>query len=202
MSYTIRPATLADVNSVAEVARHTWDVTYAQSVATHNRRQFLDRAYTTQALREAISHERGWFFVALQGETVVGFAQYLRRFDGQGELVRIYVHPDHQRRGIGRGFLATGLAAMAATGINHCYVSAEANNVTARAFYERFGFRLHREFGHFLEDQIIQLVEYTAPISSLLGGTDLATIIENETEQTYCDGHHPRVSRDPITPYA
>ena len=43
MSYTIRPTTLADVNGVTEVARHTWDVTYAQSLATHNRRQFLDR---------------------------------------------------------------------------------------------------------------------------------------------------------------
>jgi ribosomal protein S18 acetylase RimI-like enzyme len=184
MSYTIRPATLADVNGVTEVARHTWDVTYAQSVATHNRLQFLDLAYTTQTLREAISHKRDWFFVALRGETVVGFAHYVRRFDAQGELVRIYVYPDHQRRGIGRGFLATGLAAMAATGIKLCYVSAEANNAPARAFYERFGFRLHREYGRFLGDQIIQLVEYTAPIPSLLDATDLATTTEKGTEQT------------------
>jgi ribosomal protein S18 acetylase RimI-like enzyme len=174
MSYTIRPTTLADVNGVTEVARHTWDVTYAQSLATHNRRQFLDRAYTTQTLREAISHERDWFFVALRGETVVGFAQYVRRFDDQAELVRIYVHPDHQRRGIGRGFLATGLAAIAATGIELCYVSAEANNAPARAFYERFGFRLHREYGRFLGDQIIQLVEYTAPLPIFYGRDDLS----------------------------
>ena len=184
MSYTIRPATPADVNGVTEVARLTWDVTYAHSVATHNRRQLLDRAYATQALHDAISHERGWFFVALQRGTVVGFAQYVRRFDAQGELVRIYVHPDHQRRSIGRRFLATGVAAMAAVGINLCYASAEANNRAARAFYERFGFRLHREYGRFLGDQIIRLVEYSAPIPSLLGGTDLATTTEEGTEQT------------------
>jgi ribosomal protein S18 acetylase RimI-like enzyme len=184
MSYTIRPATLADVNGVTEVARHTWDVTYTQSVAPHNRRRFLDRAYTPQTLREAIGHQGGWFYVALQGETVVGFAQYVRRFDVQGELVRIYIHPDHQRRGIGRGFLATGLAAMTVTGISLCYVSAEANNAAARAFYERFGFRLHREYGRFLGDQIIRLVEYIAPIPSLLGGAGLVTIIRKGTEQT------------------
>lgn len=184
MSYTIRPATLADVNGITEVARHTWDVTYAQSVAPHNRRRFLDRAYTPRSLREAISRERVWFFVALQGETVLGFAQYVRRSDGQGELVRIYVHPDHQRHGIGRGFLAIGLAEMVASGIDRCYVSAEANNAAARAFYERFGFRLHREYGHFLGDQIIRLVEYTAPIPKLLGGTGLATLIRKRTEQT------------------
>jgi len=184
MSYTIRPARLTDVNGVTEVALHTWDVTYVQTVAPHNRRQLLNRAYNPRALHEAISHERGWFLVALQGETVVGFAQYVRRFDGRGELVRIYVHPDHQRHGQPRGFLAIGLTAMAATGIDHCYVSAEANNAAARAFYERFGFRLHREYGRFMGDQIICLVEYTASIPSLLGGAGLSTIIKTGTEQT------------------
>ncbi len=187
MSYTVRPATPADVNGVTEVARYTWDITYAQSVATHNRRQFLDRAYTTHALREAIGRERGWFFVALQLEIVVGFAQYVRRSDGQGELVRIYVHPDHQRRGIGRSFLAMGLAEMAASGIHQCYVSAEANNEAACAFYEHFGFRLRREYARFLGDQIIRLVEYSASIPSLLGEAGLATIIKEGTGQTQHD---------------
>jgi ribosomal protein S18 acetylase RimI-like enzyme len=176
MGYTIRPATLADVNGVTEVARYTWDLTYAQSVAPHNRRQFLDQAYTPQTLRDAISHERVWFFVALQGETVVGFAQYVRRFDAQGELVRIYVHPDHQRRGIGHSFLATGLAAMAAASIKLCYVSAETNNTAARAFYERFGFDLHREYGRFLGDQIIRLVEYTTRCNAPLCAASLSAL--------------------------
>jgi len=176
MNYTIRPATPADVNGITQVAHYTWDITYAQSVTAHNRRQFLDRAYNAQALREAIGRERGWFFVALHPETVVGFAQYVRRFDGQGELVRVYVHPDHQRRGIGSGFLAIGLAKMAATGIHECYVSVEANNAAACAFYERFGFHPHREYAHFLGDQIIRLVEYSASGPSLLGGAGLATI--------------------------
>lgn len=184
MSYAIRPATPTDAKGITEVARHTWDVTYAQSVATHNRRQFLDRAYTPSSLREAIRCERGWIFVALQGETVVGFAQYVRRSDAQGELVRIYVHPDHQRRGIGRDFLAMGLAEMVASGIDRCYVSTETNNVAARAFYERFGFRPHREYGRFLGDQIIRLVEYTTSIPRSLDGIGSATIIKKGTEQT------------------
>jgi ribosomal protein S18 acetylase RimI-like enzyme len=181
--YTIRPATLADTSSIAEVARYTWDVTYAESVAAHNRRRFLDQAYTSCALCEAISHERGWFYVAIQAESVVGFAQYQRRYDAQGELVRIYIHPDHQRRGIGRVLLATGVAAMAATGISHCFVSADANNTVARAFYERLGFRLRREYGRFLGDQIIRLVEYVSPIPSVLGAANLETRISETAEQ-------------------
>ena len=176
MSYTIRLATSADVNGIIHVARFTWDVTYAQSVAAHNRRTFLDRAYNVQALREAIRREPGWFFVALHLETVVGLAQYVRRSDGQGELVRIYVHPDHQRRGIGRSFLAVGLAKMDAAGIHECYVSVEADNTPACAFYERFGFRPRREYARFLGDQIIRLVEYSASGPGLRGSVGLGTI--------------------------
>lgn len=172
MDYTIRPATLADGPGIADVACYTWNVTYAQSISAQNRKQILDQAYTHQALREVIEQARGWFYVATQSEAVVGFVQFLRRFDAQGELVRIYVHPDHQRRGIGRAFLATGLAAMAAKGVDRCYVSVEVSNEGARAFYERSGFRLHREYGRFLGDQIVQLVEYVTPIASLLGTPD------------------------------
>jgi ribosomal protein S18 acetylase RimI-like enzyme len=168
MDYAIRPATLDDVTGITEVARYTWDVTYAHSMGVHNRRTFLNQAYAPEALYKAIEHEPGWFYVAVQMGTVVGFAQYLRRFDAQGELVRIYVHPDHQRRGVGRAFLATGLTAMAATGVTFCYASVEVNNTAACTFYERFDFRRHREYGRFLGDQIIRLVEYVVPIATCL----------------------------------
>ncbi len=168
MDYVVRPATLDDVTSIAEVARYTWNVTYAHSIGAHNRRKFLIQAYAPEALHEAIEHKRGWFYVAVQAGTVVGFAQYLRRFDAQGELVRIYVHPNHQKRGIGRAFLATGLTAMSAIGLTLCYASVEESNTAARGFYERFGFRPHREYGRFLGDQIIRLVEYVVPITTCL----------------------------------
>lgn len=184
MDYAFRPATPADVTGIAEVACHTWEATYAHSVAPHNRRQFLSQAYSHQALRETIEHEGDWFFVAVRGEKVVGFAQYLRRFDAQGELVRIYIHPGHQRHGIGRTFLAMGLAALAALGVTHCYVSVEEDNTAARIFYERFGFRLHRTYGRFLGDQIIRLVEYSASIRGLLDSPGLGNIIKKELERT------------------
>jgi catechol 2,3-dioxygenase-like lactoylglutathione lyase family enzyme len=63
-------------------------------------------------------------------------------------------------------------------------VSAEINNLAARAFYERFGFRLHREYARFLGDQIIRIVEYAAPIANLLDGIGLGTTIKKGTERT------------------
>ncbi len=172
MGYTIRPALPADAPGIAHVARVTWDATYARSIAAYNRRQFLDRAYSLEAVRATIEREPDWFYGAADDQQVVGFAQYLRRSDGDGELVRIYVHPSHQRRGIGHAFLKSGLAALAAAGIGLCYVSVEMDNSPARAFYERFGFRLYREYGRFLGDQIIRLAEYAATVARLLDALD------------------------------
>lgn len=168
MTYVIRRATLQDIVGIADVAHRTWNVTYAHSIAAHNRQRLLDEAYAPPALGEAITDAQSWFYVAVQPHAVVGFAQYLRRFDFQGELARIYVHPVHHRHGVGRALLVTGLLAMAAAGIEQCYVSVEISNMVARAFYQQFGFRLHRQYARFLGDQIARLVEYTAPVSDLL----------------------------------
>jgi ribosomal protein S18 acetylase RimI-like enzyme len=184
MKYAVRPATPDDAPGVASVARLTWDATYADTIAAHNRRHFLERAYSSRAMQEAIDSEGSWFYVATQGDRVVGVSQILRRFDRQAELVRIYVHPAHQRQGIGRVFLATGLLAIATAGIPMCYVSVEVSNRAARAFYEHFGFCEHREYGRFLGDQIIRLVEYSAVIASLLDTADMQETIRKMEEQT------------------
>jgi ribosomal protein S18 acetylase RimI-like enzyme len=184
MECAIRPAMPADAPGVASVARLTWNATYAQSIASHNRQHFLDQAYSPGAMQEAINNERGWFYVATQVKRVIGFAQFLRRFDRQGELVRIYVHPAYQRQGIGRAFLATGLLAMASASITQCYVSVEVSNRAARAFYERFGFREHREYGRFLGDQIIRLLEYSVRIANLLDTPAMQETIRKMKEQT------------------
>jgi ribosomal protein S18 acetylase RimI-like enzyme len=168
MEYTIRPATLADTAGIGEVARAAWEATYAHSIAPHNRRQFLERAYAPEVLREAIEPPGNWFYVATLAETIVGYAHYVCRFDTQWELVRLYVHPDHQRRGIGRLFLWIGAAAMLAAGATQCYASVETDNGPALAFYQRFGFQPQRTYTRWLGDQLIQLVEIRASPADLL----------------------------------
>jgi ribosomal protein S18 acetylase RimI-like enzyme len=183
MEYEVRPATPADAPGIARVARVTWKATYAETIAAHNLCRFVAQAYSTKALRAAIADRRGWFYVAVQQDTVVGYAQYVRRFDGQGELIRIYVHPDHQRRGIGRRLLVVGLLEIADAGLEHCYVGVEAGNRPARAFYEQAGFEGHRKYGRFLGDQILRLIEYKAPIARLLATPELNEIAERVQER-------------------
>ncbi len=171
MRYTIRQASRADIGGISHVARETWRATYASSVAAHNQRQILERSYASQALAEAIGAEWSWFYVAVSAKGVIGFAQFLRRTDGEGELARIYVLPGHQRRGVGRAFLSAGTEAMLAAGLSQCYVSVEADNASAIAFYQRVGFRHHREHASFLGDQIVRLIQLKVGLIELQTST-------------------------------
>jgi len=167
VEYLIRSATYADVPAIGQVARETWRVTYAQSIAPHNQQLVLNRSYADEALAAALAAEDSWFFVAVEGQEVLGFAQFLRRSDGHGELARIYILPAHQRRGIGRALLQAGVRAMAQQGIHQCYVSVEMDNVPAVAFYQHFGFRYHRTYASFLGDQLVYLMELKSSLRAL-----------------------------------
>jgi ribosomal protein S18 acetylase RimI-like enzyme len=167
VEYYVRPATSADVPAIGRVARETWRITYAQSIAPHNQQRVLERSYTDAALVAALQMAQSWFFVAVSGEEVLGFAQFLRRGDGHGELVRIYVLPAHQRRGIGRALLQAGVHAMARAGIHRCYVSVEVDNAPAIAFYQHFGFRYQRAYASFVGDQLVHLLELKISLRAL-----------------------------------
>ena len=157
---TIRPAVPSDVIEIGEVARRTWQVTYEGVILPENQERLLGRYYAPGALEQAIGQERSWFFVAVAGERVVGFAQFIGREDGSGELTRIYVVPEWQRHGIGRRFLAEGLAALEEYRTRRLVVHVEKGNPIGIRFYENNQFHLEREFSVDLADQELVLLEY------------------------------------------
>jgi ribosomal protein S18 acetylase RimI-like enzyme len=170
--HSVRFATYADLPQVAHIARVTWDQTYNDTIAPENRREFLERAYKPENLQSSIHAPGHWFYVAEADDRVVGFGHFLQRYHPttpRAELVRLYVLPDHQNKGIGQAILTTGFAALAEAKMEQCFVSVQSSNTNARRFYERHGFKFHQTHGQFLGTQIITLVEYVRPIT----GADL-----------------------------
>lgn len=166
--HRVRPATHADLPTIAHIARVTWDATYSETIAVENRHEFLERAYKPDNLAGAINTPGHWFYVAETKNITTGFGHFLQRYHPhhrRAELVRLYVLPQYQKIGIGAAILKTGFAALVQAGITQCFVSVQATNTLARKFYERHGFTYHRTHGQFLGTQIITLAEYVRPIT-------------------------------------
>ncbi|MEM7347827.1 MAG: GNAT family N-acetyltransferase, partial [Chloroflexota bacterium] len=153
--------------AISHIAHVTWDATYHETIAVENRQDFLKRAYERSNLAPAIDVEGHWFYVAQSDMDVVGFAHFSRRYhptQSRAELLRCYVLPENQRRGIGSALLNRGFTDLGTSGISQCFVSVQASNTKAQKFYERHQFVYHRDHGQFLGTQIITLKEYIRPI--------------------------------------
>ena len=71
-----------------------------------------------------------------------------------GEFEPVGVHPDHQRRGLGRVVMRHGLRLMRAAGLRDALVFSLRSNAASEALYRSAGFRelaLHRQYTKAIE---------------------------------------------------
>ena len=86
------------------------------------------------------------------------------REDGTGQLTRIYVLPDWQRKTIGTLLLREGLTALSNQDAHQVFVEVEKENRVGKTFYEKRGFRFSREFSIELPNQRLVLEELVLQI--------------------------------------
>jgi putative acetyltransferase len=144
----IRPATQADIAALAAVA-----------VASYRDGFLAIVGEATLALRPVAHFEdrfsAQWPSVTLaelENGRIAGFSQVR-----EGKLDMLFVHPEFTRRGFGAALLAE--AEDSGAGILDCF----RDNQAARRFYERHGWRLHREFMQEFAGQQMPSVSYRKP---------------------------------------
>ena len=140
----IRPACLSDASAIADVQVETWRDTYAGLIPD---RTLLGLSRT--------SHSENWRGILRDARAdsitrvaegpdsrVVGFANAGRarptNLPHDGEVYTLYVLPDHQGAGYGRGLLGALFSALRTAGCRSALVWVLAGN-PARFFYEAMG---------------------------------------------------------------
>lgn len=144
----VREMTLSDCDRVAEIRVRGWQHAYRGMIP----QSYLDGLSVAQdaerhRTRLARADGRAVNLVAedARGE-VVGWSCHGPYREGEvltddAELYAVYVHPDHLGQGAGRALLAESLTHCAAAGHGRLLLWVLKENVRARRFYERAGFR-------------------------------------------------------------
>jgi ribosomal protein S18 acetylase RimI-like enzyme len=147
---TVRPAEPDDAAAVTRLHIRTWQSAYA-GIVPAGTLAALDDQYDERVDRM----RRRWSEAGAPFTTVVatlragpvGFASYgpYRRESGDldpadGEVLALYVHPDHQGQGAGRALLDNAVAALRAAGRPDIRLWVLEENHPSRTFYERYGF--------------------------------------------------------------
>ncbi|WP_338730247.1 GNAT family N-acetyltransferase [Haladaptatus sp. DJG-WS-42] len=95
----MRPATTDDFADIKAVAHAAWTAAYADALAGETISRTVDEWYSEASLQRILDQPETDFLVADNGG-VVGFCHGVGH-DGEGDIVRLYTHPDRWDEGIG-----------------------------------------------------------------------------------------------------
>ena len=140
-SLCLRPLAAEDVDAVCALARTVWQATYPALISQAQIDAMLADRYSPQRIRAQLGDSRQAWWVALQGAVPAGIAHVL--LEGvRCKLDKLYVHPDHQRQGIGAALLHAGADWARAHQARHLWLQVNRGNAQAIRAYEKYGYKI------------------------------------------------------------
>ncbi|MGQ9538502.1 MAG: GNAT family N-acetyltransferase [Candidatus Bathycorpusculaceae bacterium] len=107
--------------------------------------EYVEKAFAEETLQRAVEKGGATFYLALENNDIIGFAQVIQHNVKTAELDRIVIFPPYERKGIGTQLLRYALFDMEQKGISHVFANAGKEEKHARRFYEKNGFKLVKE---------------------------------------------------------
>lgn len=142
----IRTATAADAQKIAQIHIQTWRAAYRGQISDVAL-DALNVERRTAFWRERLTRAKDSVFVA-EDNDVLGFCELIPSRDKDAdpqtvaEIVAIYIHPAHWRKGAGRALYNYALTEARQRGCATVTLWVLASNSNARRFYEAMGFSL------------------------------------------------------------
>ncbi|MGZ0748623.1 N-acetyltransferase family protein [Haloparvum sp. AD34] len=135
----IRRANGTDIDAIREVAKAAWQDSY-EAFDEVEVEAIVDDWYDPADLEERFAAPDELFLVAEIADGLVGFCH---GYVGQEEadVLRIYVHPDHQRAGVGQSLHDAFADHCREEGVSDLYAFVLADNDVGCGFYEALDFR-------------------------------------------------------------
>jgi len=130
--------TAADLGAVSALARTVWQATYPPLISQAQIDAMLADRYAPQRIRDQLDDARHAWRIARQDDALVGFAHALCDETGC-KLDKLYVHPDHQRLGIGAALLQEIAGWARAQQVHRLWLQVNRGNTQAIRAYEKYG---------------------------------------------------------------
>jgi ribosomal protein S18 acetylase RimI-like enzyme len=137
----VQRLTANEVDAVSALARVVWQATYPALISQAQIDAMLADRYAPARIRSQQDDPRQAWWVAYRNQTLVGFAN--ATLDGADcKLDKLYVHPAHQRQGIGAALLQQVEAWARQQQARRLWLQVNRGNTQAIAAYRKYGFRI------------------------------------------------------------
>ena len=144
MTYTIRQASLSDAEIIVEQRRGMF---LGMGFPDDEKLAAMTEKFRPWLKAKVSSGEyRAWFAVAEDGAVVAGSGLWLIEWpphliglaSHRGNILNVYTHPDHRRRGLGKQLTQAAVDWCKQNGIDFVFLNASKEG---RAVYEALGFQ-------------------------------------------------------------
>ena len=168
---TIRKAKPSDAASIAAISVEVWVSTYLKQGVNAFFADYVLREFTTSKMAEQLSHPEKFTLVSQNQQGIDGFIQVssprIAPVDGCSdvEVSTFYVQPRHHGKGIGKRLLRAALQHCRKQSADSVWLTTNAENDPAIAFYLAQGFThvgeiyFHIEDGRYLNNVYLHRLE-------------------------------------------
>ncbi len=158
----VRKVRKEDVEALSTLARACFTDTFGHLYSNENLVQHMDKTCSAAFFDEAMGQDR---IVLAEDDTEIGVLLGYIKYGAVGlpvddlpenawEIQRLYIHPKHQGKAIGRKLMDVALAEMADKQVEHIYLSVYEDNVRAQKFYQSYGFAAVGEYDYYVGTHI------------------------------------------------
>lgn len=160
-AYTLAHLMPDEAEVLAELAALVWRAHYPGIISPAQIEYMLAQRYHPPLIRQQLARGDRWDVARSEGR-LIAFAHSYPLEGGGVKLDKLYVHPDWQRRGIGRALLDRIAERACAQGRSHLVLRVNRANVQAIAAYRKWGFIIAREIvedigGGFVMDDYVMI---------------------------------------------
>ncbi|GGK71014.1 GNAT family N-acetyltransferase [Haloarcula sebkhae] len=143
---SVRTATPNDVTAISRIATAAWETDYPDILSRETAEDGVRDWYGPEQLESELVESQTILLVAERDGSVVGFAHATwHETDREGYILRLYVHPDHRRKGIGQTLLERTCDELFEHDIDPINAMVLSANEPGAEFYEGFGFEFADE---------------------------------------------------------
>lgn len=136
---TVRKAEPTDVEAIRSIAEASWNEDYPYILSRESIEQGFDEWYSTDRLQTELTDPKSLVLVADEEGQTKGFLHAI--VDGtDGVILRLYVHPEHRRQGVGRDLFTHARAELQSYDVDNIRAMVLAENTLGSQFYRELGF--------------------------------------------------------------
>jgi diamine N-acetyltransferase len=135
---TIAPITIGQITEAKQLLSYVWSCTYSDHLSPEAIQKVTSIWHAPERLQKQIENPDVYFAGAMEDNKLVGIITAEKEDDQVLFITRLYVHPNHQRKGIGSKLYKAAVEHF--IGIKRVKLDVDDVNHRALEFYKKLGF--------------------------------------------------------------